>query len=419
MSRYCCISALPSSKKVITEEYKDLKNVVSVIFGTGDNSEEICIVVADDVNDDTKESIEKINRKIGYTSGFTKPIFTPKWTLITDNVGPFITEEHYVQKINVVSNERSGLRIPINGTIELAILSYLNRAKGEINERFENNFRESFRLLTGQNVKELDLSPFSSVSLTLPTPDVSKYGFVTIDGKPIALTNFATPVTSVIYNGPDEGKIKRGITSKDVLVNSSNRIAGLSTKFFPGSCWAFRWRNNSCLEKYIYCLEKYTYSFFVFDHYSDIVEERDDDESISNESGDSQFREEDLMDDDDDDKIREGDDGGDEDGGGDDDGGEYVPKTSIENDITIKRNFESLTDKERYLPLSYIISIAEQWEIIYGALFTNFRLTNNLPKVSDEALSFAADSVAYAIEKGNKVPNSCYSLLDYAFKRRV
>lgn len=411
MSRYCCISTSPLKKDIITEKYKHLN--VSVNFGVEDNSEEICI----DVEDDTNE-IEEINRKIASIPGFTKPIFTPNWNKITYNAGPFITEEHYVQKIKQIFNKRTGRWIPIYKITELVILSYLNYDEKDRSERFEDNFRESFRNLTGEDINDLDLSPFLAISLTLPTPDIEKYGFVVIDDRIVSLTTFATPVTSVFYTGFNEGRIKRGITARDVLVNSSDPLTaeGLTTKFFPGSCWAFRWRNINYIEN---LSEKYIYSFFIFkslDLEKSYIDSDDSSSLSSSTSSNKSF----LYSEGEDDNIREEDN---EQLEREDE--EMMEKATsrrrkhLEDDPTVKLNFDSLTDKERYLPLNYVISIADQWLAIYIALVTNFRVTYHLPKVSDEELSLVADYIAYSIEKGNKIPISCYSLLEYAAKRGV
>jgi hypothetical protein len=89
------------------------------------------------------------------------------------------------------------------------------------------------------------------------------------------------------------------------------------------------------------------------------------------------------------------------------------------DDETTRRDFSSLTERERYLPLSHVLSPTDQWRAIYTALESNFRRTDGLPKVSDNALASVADATVYSIESGNTVPNAAYALLAYASKRNV
>lgn len=397
MSRYCFISTLPSWKKDVEREYEGVD--VTLTVGGPQNEEEGCVTLNDPAE---KTNLRQINKRLGAKEDFSTPLFTPDWQSLETNHGPFITEDHYVQKVKHVLNKKTGDMVLLSKRAELALFAYTASKNGDA--VFKSNFNSSFERLTGQAATDLDLSAFEFATVSLPIPDRNRYGYVTIDGKKTPLVTFATPITSVFSMGPDAGKIRPGIGRNDVIVNSSGPVPGFSTLFIPGSSWAAKWRDP--------LLGHFKYVFIDFE--DEYPEEESEAESsvgsmsIASEASVASQYGKDLSE-------------------SEDATVQYFPQgTRVEldvpdvNDETVRQDFDSLTDEERrLLPLSYVLSPADQWRVIHTALASNFRSTDGLPKVSDRALSNAADAIAYSIQLGNSVPNAAYSLLQYASKRDV
>jgi len=294
--------------------------------------------------------------------------------------------------------------VTLSKRAELALFAYVNSSDHDVT--FETNFRESFKRLTGHVVSNLDLTLFNRSSLQLPRPD-SRYGYVTIDGVKTPLLAFTTPVTTVFKVGPDAGKIRPGIARSDIVINSSQPVSGFSTVFIPGSSWASKWRDP--------LLGHVHYIFINFKHLEDIENENEQSESeqsIASSRSSSQISQY-----------------GEEESDYENPTEITVTKlpqwTTVDLDVpdfddqTTRRDFDSLSARERYLPLSHVISPADEWRAIFIALQSNFTRTDGLPKVSDRSLSDAADAIAYSIQIGNVVPNAAYSVLRYASYRNV
>lgn len=494
MLRYCFILQKPGDEDIIKEYYKDVITTYDMT-----NNSELCLTI----NQTNVSKFKKLDKYL------FRPRFTPNWKTISNNNGPFITEEHYVQKNKYLTNKKTGQLIPISKAAEIALLTYLDYKPGldykysntyffglfgtNRDVQYEKTFQTYFEKLTGKNLTDLDLDPYKSISLTVPQPDPEKYRYVTIDGKRIELETYGTPMTTVVVEGEDRGKIKLGITRKDILLNSPDRVSGFNTVFHPGSSWAYKWENPFYGETYI-CMnfeEEEETEEYEYAHNGDITDEKQyheiENSDMEGKKSDTiiyEYNEKDLfgeMSEDDETEVdggsnssnREIDYGEDEEEEEDRlipssrsnlpftlpqppkhlnrkwTGNEFyqsgindepleeeevyhrkyqrkyqkIPKWIEEvtkfSDSSLKQDFKTLNASERYLPLSFVLSPTEQWKIIEKAILSNFKRIDDLPKISDYHLSFAANVMTYAIQKGNVVPKAVYSIIEYANKRRV
>lgn len=396
MVRYCFTSTLPSWNKQVETLYDNFD--VDITSGGNNNEEEGCITLNDT---DDVYNIRRTNKQLGKMRGFTEPLYTPNWKSLTGNIGPFITEEHYVQVFPTILNKVSKKTVTLSKQAELALFSYFLSPRSH---QLDVQFEHSFKALTGYNLDELDLSVFNERELEIPVP-ADEYRYVIVDDNITNLVGYMTPFTSVIQHGEHAGKIHPGISRKDVIVNSSVTVPGFTAVLHKGASWSAKW-----IDKFY---GHVTHVFMKFDDPSEWVDSEssasEGSEIMSEYGGESQYGEE-MLTEDEDETIRIH---------------EYPEWTEViieidnYHDDTLRPDFSSLTMKEHYLPLSYIVSPAEQWRIIYNALISNFIQTSDLPKVTDKQLTIVADAISYSARHHNKIPNAAYSLLQYAIKRQV
>jgi hypothetical protein len=242
-----------------------------------------------------------------------------------------------------------------------------------------------------------------------------QFGYVKIDGETTPLLTFSTPSASLVYRGdddPDRGKYNRGVSKADIVVNSSEKVKNFTTVNVPGASWAARYRNP------LFGTDKYL--FINFEQPSDTQEDSLESESeqisepvsaYGSESGEiSQYGSE--NEEEENEPVHRG------------NVHEDVPLwtvVEVETNETIdpdtRPDFSLLTDKERFLPLSYVLSRVDQWDAILKCLSSEFTIVADLPKVSTSILSEAADYCAYADARNLLKTNSAYALITYAQQR--
>ena len=406
MARYCCITTLPDWKNVVDKMYSNL--TVEIEEGGAGNEQEVCIVTRD-----RSEHFLSVNKMLGQIPGFIEPFFVPSWDVITENVGPFIAEDHFIQTIFNVTNKKTGQPVAISKKVEILLTIYARFP--DKNKLFLENFSRSFKQLTGLSLLDVDISPFLKSTSQIPVPDYDTYGHVRIDGVKTNLSIFSTPITFLIATGPNIGNIRPGVRAEDVVVNSPVKVPGFTTINAPGASWAAKWKDYT---------GKVKYSFILFDDDDELSEHGsiESKSTVSEASMPSQYASEpgtpsrslssvDSEQNEQYDRMKalvfE-------------DYPEWIGvEMEAESDLPIRKDFINLSDREQLLPISYVLPVADQWRIILIALTSNFRTVSRLPYVSDHVLSLVSDTIAYAIHFKKNVPPSSYSLLEYANAREV
>jgi hypothetical protein len=249
-----------------------------------------------------------------------------------------------------------------------------------------------------------------------------QFGYVNIDGITTPLMTFATPSASLVYRSaqdPDRGKFNRGISVKDVVVNSRTPIPQFKTEDAHGASWAARYLDP--------LFGDWKYIFIKFD---DSEVQIDSEESIESEASLDSNSE--ISGDDDISQYGSGE--AEAEAGSDLD--EHISRVvreeigptwiqveietdNVESDKNTLPDFERLPHKDRYLPLSFVLSLVDQWKIILKCLATSFVSVNDLPKVSDEVLAEAADFCIFAHQKRGNLSSAARALIDYAHQRNV
>lgn len=396
MLRYCFTTTDPGWRPKVRSLYSKLPVTI-----TEYNNNEGCI---ESRYEEARKDIEGQNRYLGLVPRYTRPLPVPMWNDITENNGPYITENHYQQTIFNVKNKISNESKPITKRQELIIYSFLaNFAFEGYHKDFAQNYNLFFLKTFESLPNDLDLSEFRQNTISLPTPsDVSKYKFAVVDGVSIELSVYTTPVTRV----DDTGKIIEGVLEKDVILNSK-KSSTYKTDFNPGAMWAYKWTIN----------KETTYSKLLYPIASD--DEDSDDDTASDASDASVFSQHDS-----DASFQEY-------------GSDFDAESIKEEDIIVHENegkwtyvaydtgddeldrldSSILSQTELNLPLAYLKTKTQQWKIIHTCLVSNFRNHRYLSRVCDEVLNTVVDAIKYSIDSDNVVPNAAVSILQYHSKR--
>lgn len=384
--RYCFIADNPSWENTVKNLYSDIDVTLTKM-----SSDEGCIVLNDE-ND--KATFLDHNTAISKLSGYSRPIFVPNWKKIVNN-GPYVTEDHYKLVNNKILNWSTKKEIVLDKVGEQALYSYDKENPSSV---YHENFRADFKRITGINVTDIDLYKLKPPQKQ-DVPNITKYGFVIIDGQETQLDTFATPPTIV----DSQGHILIGVTKRDIVLNSEKSIPGFKTVFIPGASWSAKWNTSSYVGR-------------IFINFKNEEEEEEEEEffEASQSSEPSQLSE--YPESEEEEEEEE----------------EYVapkrggylkriPFGQMEEIVlteTDKPDFVNLTEEERrYLPLAYVLSQSAQWRIVLKALTSNFTNISELPKVNDYVLEVIADSIEYSIQKGVKPLPSSVALLKYAERR--
>lgn len=397
------MTTLPNWEEYIKQAYAKLD--ISLEKGIGDNKEEVCIIS----NNNPPDAIRSANKILGATEGFSKPTRTVRWKTLTKNYGPFIAEDKYVQVMKHVMNVKTGNNVQLSKQAEIALFIYANQPNKTL--EFSSTFSSSFRTLFNIDVADIDISGFKNTLLRIPIPDPA-YGFVTVDGITTRLLHYTTPVTRLVISGVNAGLIIPGIDKSTVVVNSSVQVPGFKTVNVPGASWASKWVERNGETKY---------SLLDFSPNGDIYETESESESESAYEGSSMSETSSHS--------QYGSELGSEAGVALDfdeyertirmnDTPEWID-VELESDAPSIKDFENLSDQERFLPLNYVLTAVEQWRIILHALSSNFRSVSRLPSVNDNILRTVADAIHYSLQLNNSVPKAAYSLLEYASDRRI
>jgi hypothetical protein len=384
MLRYCFTTTDPVWKPRVKTMYSHLPVEISEISKT-----EGCIVSK---TISAKKDIEGQNGYLGSLNNYARPIPIPKWKEISVNSGPFITEERYIQTIANISHKQTNQVFDITKQMELIIYSFLTnyRDTSTYNKKFNQYMIDQL----GVGLDKLDLSEFQQKTLILPSPadddSIDTYKFVVIDGQPVELSVYTTPVSRV----NSSGEIIDGILEKDVVLNYA-KPSPYATIDAPGASWAYKW--TSAIGT--------TYAKLLFNDKDTTDEDTDtDNDSIATDQSDdnqSQYgsaEEEEV-------NVNENE-------------GKWVYVENEEPIIELDRLDSSiLSTQELNLPLVYLKTKTDQWKIIHTCLVTNFRNRQYLSRVSDNVLNTIVNAINYSIESGNTVPNAAISILQYSLKR--
>lgn len=399
--RYCFIVDNPHWEDQIKKIYKDIDVVVSKL-----SADEGCVILN---NEKDREAFLASNERVSRSPGFSRPIFVPKWKKIVNN-GPYVTEDQYKlinESITLWKSQphrkRAGVKdeISLDKVGEQALYSY---DKDNTSSSYHENFKTDFKRITGYNITDIDLSTLKPPQ-KLAAPDISKYGFVSIDGQETPLVTFATPPTTV----NEQGHILPGVTKRDIVLNSEKAIPGFKTIFVPGASWSAKWNTPSYKGR----------TFIDFKHDEELEEEEElmlSEPSLSSEASQISEYPESEQEEEEEEFIPQK-------------PGKYmgplarIPFGQMEEIVlseTDKPDFAHLSDQEKtFLPLAYILSQSTQWRIVLKAITSNFTIVSDLPKVNDYVLELIADSIAYSISKGISPLPSAIAILKYAEKRGV
>jgi hypothetical protein len=357
----------------------------------------------------------------------------------------------------------------------------IDQAHTVIDDVFKNNFWLSFQKELGRPVPfdsldEIDwtnvIKKYKDKKSVFDLDKKMLHGRVIVDGKTYAAMPFAVGEESIFYgdeNNRDDnrrGMIKRRITPADVILNVSPQFIDdipnardfKDIVYQPGVKWAAKWRDPITKQfKYmdiIFTTKKPDDSDYsnsddeledlelknrFHDEVNDEVNYSDVDVNIDSDNEDYSDADVDIDDDaadvDDFDEVNDFDDV-------DDDmnrpmnfgvkGG--ARQRNIDFDLPYKRggprawdvfedeyiiDFNALDEQDRKLPYSYIVSETEQWEYVYEACKSGFRIVNKLPKVSNKILEIVADAAKIALERTNISSKLNNFIINYADKREA
>lgn len=383
MLRYCFTTTDPSWETKVKELYSYLPVEITAI-----SKIEGCIVSTDE---EAKKDIEGQNGYLGSMPNYSRPLPVPEWEEMMRNNGPFITEEHYVQTITNIRHRKTNQILDISKQMELIIYSFLSNYRDD--STYIKNYKRYMNEQFGADPDDLDLSEFDHKALLIPQPEddyTTEYKFVIIDGNPVKLSVFTTPMTRV----DSSGEIIDGILTKDVAINY-NKPSIFKTINSPGASWAYKWSDTTGK----------TYSKLLFE-LDEIEQDNNDSESDHSEQSEdlnSQYGSEDEND-----IIVDENEGK----------WVYVEYEKPDEEELDKPDASLLTTEELNLPLSYLKSKTDQWKIVQTCLTSNFRNNQYLSRVSDNVLKTVVHAIKYSIDSSNTVPNAAISILQYNSKRK-
>lgn len=457
MAKFC----FNADRKDAFEFLKTFYERVDVEFELNElNPNESCIIL-NDIRD--RDIFMTLNERLLKIKGFSQPTYIPKWKSIRHQ-GPYFPEySHFSKKADTSTlydknHTKQFKLLPEEEKYAFLYASIIvdQLQDPKIDDIFRNNFWLSFqkKLRPQQPFGSLDEIDWTDVIRKyreeLKIGRVSdlermQYGRVIVDGKTYAAMPFAVSEESIFYgdeNRDDDrrGMIKRRITPADVTLNLSSQFIDdvpnsrdfKEIVYQPGVKWAAKWQDP--------ITQKLKYMDIIF------TKKKPDD---SDDSGDEEELE--PEEDDENDEVNYSDADADDDAdidikdinddiNGDvdvDDVGINFNRQRNIDEIRIEKewkrraylesvseediiDFKSLDEQERNLPYSYIISEKEQWEFVYEACKSGFRIVNNLPKVSNKVLEIVADAAKIALErKGVQSPKLNYFVMDYADKREA
>lgn len=393
VARYC----FTSNNSQWEESVIDLFNAMDVAFDKLTQDEGCLTLENENQYADFMTNIHRLEM----TPGFSKPVYVPEWKTIV-NKGPYVTEENYIQSNQTVKNKYTDQVTPINKVGEQALYSYDIFSDSQV---YKTNFKVDFRRLTGVDIDSVDLTALKP-RIPQPIPDKAVYGYVVVDGNNVQLSDYITPGTYVA----DDGHIIPGILKKDITLNSKVPVPGFKVAFVPGASWAARWGTNG----------KILMNFDDFETQSVSSESSllSDVSEVSAIDYEEEFLSEDESEEEEEEYVPPPRYGTKKDiGYGPLSRVPFTPTEDIELDTL---DFAHLNGAEsKFLPLSYVLTQAAQWRIIYNAFVSNFVDIGKLPKVSDYVLGTVVDSILYSVSKRISPSRASLALLKYAEKRGV
>lgn len=355
-------------------------------------------------SDQLRELISR-NKTVFYKYRIMNPVFTPEWTHIK-NCGP-MTENRLAVQYQCTNNKggvpfkhlvylRDGTIAELPISAVLALNSYAVYSK---DVDYKKNFKADFLKYYNVDVDKINFVPDVKNTryyeyVNIPRRPLGARGdyVVTVDGVQCTATNPETPITRIDQT---TGHIKLGVGVDKIVLNSpQNNI--YKTKLMQGSCWAAVWKTET---------GHFGASIIQF------VDDNDDGEEeeieFQEESSESSFSSvEDIS-------------------AFETSPGQFyghMPTVITASPPKIRLSiiedpaFETYSAEElTNLPMSYILSVPDQWLAVQRALENDFI---DLPKVSDSILDLIADIIAYAISKNIRQSDTAMYVLEYADKRR-
>ena len=354
-----------------------------------------------------------------------------RWSTIK-HVGPYYSEHnHRFYNSYFLDNGKKIVLSPDQEEIAFIYISCVlenNIVDSVFNDNFWNDFQKltptvskNFTAINWDNVKQNYTAMMKEPAYSLYEEKI-KHRLVEIDGVEFACTPFVLERYKLVLTGNDRGKIIRKIELSDVTLNlSESYVATLPNRekfkniiYKKDVTWAATWTEPVTLKK------KYMSILFnTIERYdeSDDDNERptrtkDEDSDVSSIAG-YDDDEENITDDDTDDN--------------DDEviidfepmiKNKYLKKKVADYSTSI--NFDTLDEEYKLLPLVYIVSVFDQWEILLRACSTQFTDVSNLNKVSDSLLKLVADAAKINKKKKKfKNINTNMAFIEYANKRNV
>lgn len=413
-------------------------------------------IILNDTRD--RDIFMNLNEKLLNIKGFSQPVYVPNWKNIKHQ-GPYFSpiDSIYSQSILILHDKKHLKQFKLSPEEKKYAFLYASALIDQeitvIDDVFKNNFWLSFQEKLNRphpfdSLNEIDwanvIKKYKDENQNrkiLSSFELDKkmlHSAVIVDGTTYSAMPFAVSEESIFYGDDTEyddkrGTIKRRITPADVILNLSPQFIDyiLNAKDFkeivyqPGVKWAAKWQDP--------ITKKFKYMDIIF-----TAKKPDDSSDYSNFESESESELENLKNDadDSDNEI----DYADTDDTDDDLYSEFNDIDNIDNDYNIfnlKNNrqkiqqnvpytkkkfdeyiidFNSLDEQDKRLPYSYIVSETEQWEYVYDACKSGFRVVNNLPKVSNKILELVADAAQIALDRSNNLKLN-YFIINYATKR--
>jgi len=177
-----------------------------------------------------------------------------RWKTLTHN-GVVFQNDYIPTNIKVEYNDSLISLTPI---LEEALIWYIKAEMHHTDKVFIKNFTNEFkRLIKQEKVTKLDsLKSLQEINYTylkdhLPQPlkyntDL-KYMTGYIDNEEIEILNYKVEPPGIFIgrgDHPKKGMLKSKLTKKDVLLNTSSKMAGYNTINDNSSIWFASWKNN-------------------------------------------------------------------------------------------------------------------------------------------------------------------------------
>lgn len=244
--RYCFIY-----NRAKFDELKDHYKRLPLRKLNSDDAEMLCFCLKEDSSVvDIRDFVFRNKQLKGKGLAHSNAIYTPLWSDMLFNNGPFIEGDHTVK---AQLKTKTGYDVSLDREFLYIALKLYNEKSTD--ESYHKNFETAFNSYSKVKFRDLDSGAFKNS--TVDKSSLSDYSTVRIklengDELSVELENYETPSTIVTR----AGDIIPALTREYVIINANNNNGNLVNENKPGSCWSAKWV-DPITKKVDYCLLKF------------------------------------------------------------------------------------------------------------------------------------------------------------------